>query len=675
MTQPHDPMMEIRAGFFLECDELLERLTDSLDAQGFGTLGDEAIHTAFRAVHSVKGGAAAFDLTDLVSFAHGVETHLDLVRSGKRQITSVFCAALLRSADHLAVLVNAARHGTAAPQNGADFLAALGTPAAPATAFGTPALPNTIPDQPWRIHFHPHAQLYTSGNDPLHLLNALTELGDAEITCDWADLPNLQNLMPETGVLAWTILLPAHIPEAAIRETFEFVEDVCDLVITRDCQAIIPGTAIAHNPAASATATHTPSVNTAADMPTVRVDLDRIDRLMNLVGELAIGQSMLAQTLDAAAGQAIAPDQRHRGRYSPTALALDSLGTLTRDIQDAVMRIRAQPVKPLFQRMSRILREASAVLGKPAELICLGETTEVDRSVIERLAEPLTHMIRNAVDHGLELAETRRMQGKPETGTVTLSASHRAGRIIVELADDGSGINREHVRTMAVERGLIDPDLQLSDAEIDALLFHPGFSTAATVSAISGRGVGMDVVQTAIRALGGRIAIQSTLGQGTRFTLSLPLTLAVLDGMVVRAGGQTFILPLAAILETAAITNAGFRELQDGQQLIRLRDQYTSVCDLAATLGYTAQNHTPARRIAILITDENDQRMALLVDQVIDQRQVVIKGLSNNCGVIPGIAAATILGDGHVALILDPGELIHLASLKAAATQHIRLAG
>ena len=228
---------------------------------------------------------------------------------------------------------------------------------------------------------------------------------------------------------------------------------------------------------------------------------------------------------------------------------------------------------------------------------------------------------------------------------------------------------------MAVERGLIDPDLQLSDAEIDALLFHPGFSTAATVSAISGRGVGMDVVQTAIRALGGRIAIQSTLGQGTRFTLSLPLTLAVLDGMVVRAGGQTFILPLAAILETAAITNAGFRELQDGQQLIRLRDQYTSVCDLAATLGYAAQSHNPARRIAILITDENDQRMALLVDQVIDQRQVVIKGLSNNCGVIPGIAAATILGDGHVALILDPGELIHLASLKAAATQDIRLAG
>ena len=675
MVQETDPIAAIRSGFFLECDELLERLTDALGAPGLGSPGDEGIHVAFRAVHSIKGGAAAVGLSELVIFAHEMEIQLDLLRSGHGQLTPGLTADLLRATDRLATLVDDARPGVELPEAAGELRpgpAPQDRRGAAQDAAPTPP-PIGAGEPPWVIHFRPGADLYASGNETLHLLNALAGLGDAEVVCDTTDLPALADLNPEEGVLTWSIRLTTLLAETAIRAVFDFVEDLCDLTIARDAGE-------RHSPDLPPSVTGTFTDGPVPDGPvpaptrptteaaTVRVDLERIDRLMNLVGELVINQSILAQTLDRARAQT--PDRAPLAgapnaatdRYSPTMLALETLEVLTRDVQDAVMAIRAQSVKPLFQRMNRILREASATLGKPAELICLGTATEVDRSVIERLAEPLTHMIRNAIDHGLEPMNDRQKSGKPDTGRITLSAAHRAGRVIIELSDDGGGIQRDRVREAAVAKGLILADASLTDAETDALLFHPGFSTAHEVSAMSGRGVGLDVVHAAIRALGGRISIRSEPGQGTRFTISLPLTLAVLEGMVVRAGGQTLVVPLAAVLETAALADASFREVAGGQRLIRLRDQYTSICDLAATLGFGAASCDQTRRIAILVSDEDDRRVALIVDQVIDQRQVVIKGLRDACGTIPGIAAATILGDGRVALIVDPDGLLRLAS-------------
>ncbi|MEO0653554.1 MAG: chemotaxis protein CheA, partial [Pseudomonadota bacterium] len=381
---------------------------------------------------------------------------------------------------------------------------------------------------------------------------------------------------------------------------------------------------------------------------TVRVDLERIDRLVNLVGELVINQAMLSQSFG---------DGALSGN-SKIAAGLDEFQQLTRDIQDSVMMIRAQPVKSLFQRMARIVREAAADVGKSVRLKTEGEATEIDKTVIERLADPLTHMIRNAVDHGLEKTEERASAGKSEEGLVTLTASHRSGRVVIEVSDDGGGINRPRVRGIAEERGLISADQVLTDSEIDNLLFLPGFSTASEVSNLSGRGVGMDVVKNAISALGGRITITSEPGEGTTFSISLPLTLAVLDGMVVGVGTETLVIPLSAISETLSLKDGDCRALGPTTQVVQVRDTFVPLLDLGTELGYRAPRDSYEGAIVLLIAQEDGARAALVVDAIEDQRQVVIKGLQDSYGHVRGVAAATILGDGQIALILDPTDLL-----------------
>jgi two-component system, chemotaxis family, sensor kinase CheA len=388
--------------------------------------------------------------------------------------------------------------------------------------------------------------------------------------------------------------------------------------------------------------------------PTVRVDLDRIERLVNLVGELVINQAMLSQSF-AEAG--LATDGK-------IASGLDEFLQLTRDIQDSVMMIRAQPVKSLFQRLGRIVRESSDAAGKTARLVTEGEATEIDKTMIERLSDPLTHMIRNAVDHGLETAEKRVIAGKPPEGTITVTAGHRSGRVVIEVRDDGAGINRPRVQAVAEERGLIPPGLALSDAEIDNLLFLPGFSTAGQISKLSGRGVGMDVVRNAIATLGGRIAIASEPGRGTTFSISLPLTLAVLDGMVVEAGGETLVVPLSAIVETLTLRNDDITRIGPSALAVRVRDSFVPLLDLALLLGYGAGKPEYDETIALLISHDDGTRAALVVDRIVDQRQVVIKGLEDSYGRVPGVAAATILGDGRIALILDPSDLMSRSQLR-----------
>jgi two-component system chemotaxis sensor kinase CheA len=381
---------------------------------------------------------------------------------------------------------------------------------------------------------------------------------------------------------------------------------------------------------------------------TIRVDLDRVDRLIDLVGELVINQSMLAQRV-MEAGIA---------RLSDVAVGLDDLEQLTRDIQDSVMAIRAQPVRPIFQRMSRVVREVADMTGKSARLVTEGENCEVDKTVIERLADPLTHMIRNAIDHGLEAPEKRVAAGKPEQGTVRMVAAHRSGRVVIEVSDDGGGIDRARVRQIAVDRGIIAADAQLTEAEIDDLIFAPGFSTASSVSDVSGRGVGMDVVRRSIQALGGRITITSRPGQGTTFTLSLPLTLAVLDGMVVTVAGQTLVVPLSAIVETLQPKAADVHALGESARVIGIRGTFVPLIDVGSVLGYRETEADPLASVAMMVETENQSQCALMVDGIIGQQQVVIKSLETNYGHVFGVAGATILGDGRVAVILDVDAIV-----------------
>ena len=607
-----DPMQEIMASFFVECEELLEALVDALQTMSDGDVDVETINVAFRAVHSIKGGAGAFGLEDLVGFAHQFETVMDLCRSGSLTADARLLDLFFRCSDMLSDLVRASRdHAPIDTANRDAMLAELtgysgddaggDAPAAeidfarmtidlgdldgpdlslddlPPLPGGTDLQAETDEDpaldgeakQQLRVTFRASPELYDSGDDPRSLLKSLASLAPCSVSVDCDPTPSLPEVSTLGSRLSWTIVFSGPVAPNAVREVFEFVEDVCTLRI----QAADPGAA--HSLAAKAKASppevtaapetsvggaeaHDPAPGVSSGDPqasssskasakpsaTVRVDIERIDRLVNLVGELVINQAMLSQSITA----------ENIPANSSVLVGLEEFLQLTRDIQESVMMIRAQPVKSLFQRMSRITREASAAIGKPVKLVTEGEATEIDKTAIERLADPLTHMIRNAVDHGLEVPEVRRAAGKPEQGEIRLCAYHRSGRVLIEVGDNGGGINREKVRTIAITKGLIPEDAVLSDAEIDQLLFLPGFSTADKVSNLSGRGVGMDVVKTQIAALGGRVAIESIPGQGTTFSISLPLTVAVLDGMVISVAGETLVVPLGSIVETLSLT-------------------------------------------------------------------------------------------------------------------------
>lgn len=722
----------IRDTFFEECEELLETLAEGLQAMADGARDGDTVNAVFRAVHSVKGGAGAFGLDDLVGFAHGFETVLDRVRDGAIDPDADLIRTFQRSGDALADLVEAARDeapvDAAAVSALADELeATLGDGGGPAEEFSfdtvgaefdfdavgdVGALPDievgdgeapdvdaddggaaSVPERrTWRIAFSPDRDLYATGHEPLVLLRALADLGEAAVTADLTRLPAPDFFDWEESYLAWEVALTTEAPEAAIREVFEFVDGLCGLAIEAceetagpedgaDRQADVPSSDAppsARAPTAEGTdaggaddGASTPGADgaAAAEAPpverrrepraTLRVDVERIDRLINTVGELIINQAMVTQRV------------RELGvRMSPELTTdLEDYKQLARDIQEGVMGLRTQPVRQLFQRMTRIARESADVAGKAARLVLAGEDTEVDKKVIEKLSDPLTHMIRNAIDHGLEAPEDRRAAGKPETGTVRLSACHKSGDVLIQIVDDGGGLNRPRIRQIAVDKGLIPADADLSDGEIDNLLFRPGFSTASSVTSLSGRGVGMDVVRTAIVALGGRISIASTPGEGSTFSIVLPLTLAVLDGMVVRVGPETMVVPVAAVEEAIRPRKADLSRLGTGGHVFASRGDYLPVVDLCESLG---QGPSPMRttKRTLLLVQSNGTRTALAVDGVIDKRQVVIKSLAKNYRAVPGVSAATILGDGKVALIIDPDTVAGGPPARPPAPSH-----
>ncbi|CAN1724024.1 Chemotaxis protein CheA [Hyphomicrobium sp. 1Nfss2.1] len=729
-------MDSLRQIFFQECEEQLAELESGLLEIEGGGEDPEIVNAVFRAVHSIKGGAGAFALDELVRFAHVFETVLDEVRKGRLDPAGAVVEVLLRSADVLADLVRVARDGGSVDAEriraGTEELASLsGTPVATddaaeeesvedlgftpvAVAFPTfddiAEAPETEPEpEPtvfeYTVTFKPHASLYASANEPAVLLRELGRLGEMTVSCDTGAVPALSEIDPEGSYLAWTIELKTTQSEDDVRAVFEFVDGDCDLTITAnngaapaaedaDFEALLRSireapvdvVAAAEEPVAAEPvvadipvsalelAVAAPDFAPKSDGPkrdvkpdkadkaekgdksaggeaaqqTIRVDLDRVDRLMNLVGELVINQAMLSQRLGEAG----------LARSAEFATGLDEFEQLTRDIQEGVMAIRAQPVKSVFQRMPRLVREVAAATHKKVRLVTEGEGTEVDKTVIERLADPLTHMIRNAIDHGLEKPEDRIAAGKREEGLVKLSASHRSGRIVIDIADDGAGINRPRVRAIAEEKGLIPANAQLTDDEVDNLIFLPGFSTASTISDISGRGVGMDVVKRSIQALGGRVSITSRPGQGSTFTLSLPLTLAVLYGMVVTVADQTLVVPLTSIIETLKPKPGDIHGFGGEARVIALRNNFIPLVDVGRELGYRNHSTDPGAGVALLVESDGGAQSALLVDGIQGQRQVVIKSLEANYGRVPGIAAATILGDGRVALIVDVDAVV-----------------
>ncbi|WP_031556343.1 chemotaxis protein CheA [Parvularcula oceani] len=705
-----DPMEEIRQTFFIECEELLENLESGLLAMNEGEADEETVNSVFRAVHSIKGGAGAFALENLVAFAHKFETTLDEVRAGRLEPSAEVMNVFLRSADVLSDLVTAAQEGADTPSEAADgligeLLALIGAEPEPAgkaeggdVAFSPMPLalgdaddapdfapqPLDLPDlgaaapAGHAVHFRPHPRLYELGSEPVLLIRALSDLGEVSARAETGAVPRLDAFDWEKTYLSLDLRMEGAPGAEAIEEVFEFVDGECDLKIEdaddpsggpSGGDPLPPGPPPADEsppPASPPPAEPAPLPPTASQAApaepagqkkpapgagarsTVRVDLDRVDRLVNLIGELVISQAAIAQCVENPDAQA--------GAHSSN--ALEEFKQLTREIQDSVMAIRTQPVKPLFQRMQRIVREAAAATGKSVRLKTEGETTEVDKTVIERLADPLTHMIRNAVDHGLEGPGKRLEAGKDEEGTVCLNAAHQSGRVVIEISDDGAGINRERVRAIAVDKGLIHENAPLSDAEIDNLLFAPGFSTAKEVSNLSGRGVGMDVVKRAIQALGGRISIASQPGRGTTFSISLPLTLAVLDGMVVTVEGHTVVVPLTAIVETLKPLPEQIHRVGGESPVIAIRDSFIPIVDLGVRFGYRSPVRDLDQHVILLIETEETSRAALIVDRIVDQRQVVIKSLEENYGHVPGVAAATILGNGQIALILDTDDLV-----------------
>jgi two-component system chemotaxis sensor kinase CheA len=696
----------LRDTFFAECEDLLEAVAQGLSELAAGSDSSDTINAVFRAVHSIKGAAGAFDLTALVSFSHRFETVLDAARSGRLAIDAGVLDVASRAGDVLARLVEAAREGTEADQGEVEAtLAALDALLGPADLpaenssfdfaplsldFAPLALEPLTLDPPgatrWEIAFVPRPGFHENGHDALHYLQALSDLGAMEVHCDLDRLPSLDALDPEESYLAWLVTLKTDQTAAQIEEVFAFAEGLCDLEI-RPASEVDPASALEVSaapehelplvspkspPAPEPDPTPAPQPSALGPRaeakppkddggegarPTLRVEIDRVDRLVNTVGELIINQAAITERLSAVPGPL------------PTDLlsGLDDYKLLARQIQEAVMAIRAQPVRPLFQRMARIVREASRATGKPVQLVTDGEGTEVDRTVVEHLADPLTHMVRNAIDHGLEPPEARAAAGKPAQGTVWLSAEHQSGSVVIRVRDDGAGLDRDRIRATAIRKGLISPEAELAPSEIDNLLFMPGFSTAASVTNLSGRGVGLDVVKTAITALGGRIGIETTPGAGSTFSLILPLTLAVMDGMLVTVAGQDMVVPLSGIQETIRPDVRQLRPIGRDGHLLTVQDEQVPVVDLAARLGRREGSFDPSDHILLLVRSQAGVPFALAVEGITDQRQVVIKSLRDNYGRIPGVSAATVLGDGRIALIVDPDSIVATTAARQPA--------
>ena len=647
-----DALQQFKATYIAECFELLEEMEQRLMALDSGNADLEELNAIFRCAHSIKGGAGAFGLDAIARFTHILEAMLDQMREGSIAVTSEVITLLLNAGDAVQQMVRAAQEETSLPNDfAADIAQQLNRYHPQAEATGSAAISTpTSSEKPRRytILFTPKRDLIASGNEPLLLLRELASLGEMQTECDSSALPDFESIEPDQCYLSWRISLSTMHDETRLREVFEFVEDVCDLQIEEACAVSESVKEITSDAPAPPASNKTPASPAATS---IRVDIDKIDALINMLGEVVITQGCIAEQTAQLSGRAAQPLKR----------SVEEMMQHIRELQHAVMAVRMQPVKSVFSRMPRLVRDLSSQLGKQITLEMQGEDTEVDKTIIEQLADPLTHMIRNCVDHGIETPDKRAATGKEAQGTIRLSAAHRGGRILIDISDDGGGINRDKVRAKAIEKGIVSPEETLSESDIDQLIFAAGFSTAEQVSNISGRGVGMDVVRRNIEQIGGSIALENQPGAGSRFCISLPLTLAILDGMIVRCGQEHYIAPVGQIIESLRPKPSDIQRLASGQHILSLRGEFIPVFFLHDLLGIEGALHDACQAIVMLL-EYGAQPIALVVDELIGQQQVVIKSLEANTQPVRGIAGATILGDGNVALILDIAALHELSS-------------
>jgi two-component system, chemotaxis family, sensor kinase CheA len=686
-------LAQFHEAFFDESFEALDNMEGALLKLTIGAPEPELIGTIFRVAHSIKGGSATFGFSEVASFTHTCETLLDELRGNRMNVTRHITDLLLRSVDVMRDMLRAVQHKTPVDaQRVADLqfdleLAILQkdtTPAAPAAAPAPATVAAPAPEAKgahcWRIQFRPYPQLLVHGNDPLRMLRELSELGDLTVNVDASNVPSLKQLDAESCFLTWDLHLTSDVTREVVEQIFDWAEGDCELRIESTTAPAVaapaPSVAPAPAPVAAVAAAAAPAKEAArpqlAAVPTpdaaeapkqglgdgssIRVSTEKIDELMNTVGELVITQSMLTQLGTKTEG-AVAEQLR---------AGLAQLERNVRELQESVMRVRMLPISFVFSRFPRMVRDLSGRLGKNVDLKVTGDQTELDKTVLEKIGDPLVHLVRNSVDHGIEMPDVRTAAGKSSTGTVFLEAYHKGGNITVEVGDDGGGLNKARVLEKARSRGLIGPNDTLTDEQIYELIFMAGFSTAEQTTDISGRGVGMDVVRRNIKELGGTIEVRSELGKGSRFIITLPLTLAIVDGQSVAVGTESYIVPLITIIESLQL-KAGMVNRVAGQgEVFWFRDRYLPIVRVHEVFGVKPRT-TQLHEGLIMVVEGEGRRVGLFVDDLLGQQQVVIKSLETNFRRVDGVSGATILGDGSVALILDVAGLIRVAALTAAA--------
>ncbi len=660
--------------FFDESLEGLDAMEAALLQLDAGSSDGELVHTIFRAAHSIKGGAATFGFVDVAAFTHVAESLLEEVRSERKAVDAELIELLLRSVDCLRAMLDRSSAGQPVGDAESEVLRVelvrlvSGEQGEGTTAVG----PQAAAVNGWEIVFTALPHLLRTGNDPIRIFRELQALGQLDVVrvfiVDGAP-EHLSEIDPTSCYMGWALRLHGNVSRADVDAVFDWLDGDCELVIKPVAEAPAAAAAVV---AASAGASATPlqrrsadaratqpgseSAPSASEGGSIRVGIDKVDALINMMGELVITQSMLSDI-----GEKFELSQLGQLREG-----LLHLERTTRELQESVMRIRMMPIGSVFNRFPRLVHDLERKLDKRVSLELHGEGTELDKTVLEKIGDPLVHLVRNAIDHGLESPAQRKAAGKSETGTLKLNAYHEGGNIVVQISDDGAGLNRAAIVAKAQQRGLIGDGQELSDAEVAELIFQPGFSTAAQATDLSGRGVGMDVVRRNVRDLGGSVGVRSVTGMGSTFTITLPLTLAIIDGLVTAVGEERYIVPLTSIVESLRLRADRVRKIAGGGEVFHFRDEYLPIIRLHQAFA-CAGAITEIERGIVVVIEQDARRVGLFVDDLLGQQQAVVKSLEAHYQRVQGISGATIVSDGSVALIVDVGGVVQLALRSKAA--------
>lgn len=668
---------QFRATFFTEASEHLANMEAGLLRLEHAPEDLDLLNSIFRGAHTIKGAAGTFGFPGIAHFTHGLENLLDHMRDGTVMPNADLVEVLLRNVDTLGQLLECAKSGEPPPDSVAAVQQELNRYLTPKS--DADSIESTIPASAsmfrYRIRFVPDRELFRQGSDPLLVLRELSELGEIEeLQVDTSALPCLSEMDPESCYLGWTFNFKTNKSQKEIDNVFGFVadsslieieslsektgNDVDDLqrkaLVTEPIEVVDSPPTSSLMTSERRTGVDRRTTPRAVDQDTVRVDCGRLDKLINVIGELVISGAMVEMEF--------AAWQKQTGHESES---LSRLSKTVRDLQELSLSLRMVPIAGTFQKMIRIIHDLARQLDKQIHFETVGEETELDKTVVDQIGDPLMHMVRNAADHGIESPAERIAVGKPPEGNITLRAFHQGGNIYIELKDDGRGLDRQAIRRKAIERNLVREEDSLSNQEIENLIFLPGFSTAKQITDVSGRGVGMDVVRRNVEALQGSVSIQSEMGSGSTVTIRLPLTLAIMDGLSIGLNDDVYILPLLSVVESFRPQPHEIKRVASRGEVVLVRGEIVPLLRVHRLLNVSTRVTEPTEGIVVIVENEG-KKCALLVDELLGQSQVVIKNLETNFRKVDGIAGATILGDGRVAMILDIFGLMRLANCPAA---------